>query len=150
MIKPNVVIIQDLDANHNDSNFINRLEKSFQYYYYTYACYYLWHNCYKREIHNIVGCKDKHRSVWHQTLAQWQSHLKDAGFRPIPLMTKKSTTLANNTHEDDNGCLVTTLGNRPLHFTSTWKLRDREDLFILISSKGIFLFLSCNRICLYV
>ncbi|WRX21436.1 Transcription factor GRAS - like 10 [Theobroma cacao] len=134
-INPEIVIIEEQYADHNDSNFIKRLEKSFQYYFNYLDFYELMY--YRREIVNIVECEARDRLKRHQTLAQWRSLLRANGLLPVPL----APDIRSWAHED-NGCMVFQDNDRPLCFISAWKLTDAVDHFNPISSnpiQGIFL-----------
>ncbi|KAK6255435.1 Transcription factor GRAS - like 10 [Theobroma cacao] len=135
-INPEIVIIQELYADHNDSNFIKRLEDSFQYYLHL-DSFHRNKYCCRREIVNIVGCEGRDRLERHQTLSQWRSLLLANGLLPVPLRPDVYSIV----HED-NGCLVSQVRDRPLYFISAWKLTDAVDHFNPISFnpiQGIFL-----------
>ncbi|KAK6266252.1 hypothetical protein QUC31_017089 [Theobroma cacao] len=134
-INPEIVIIQEQYADHNDSNFIKRLEKSFQYCFNLWA-FYVSPYC-RRQIVNIVGCEGTDRLERHQTLAQWRSLLRANGLLPVPL----APDIRSGEHED-NGCVIFQYNDRPLCFISAWKLTDAVDHFNPISYnpiQGIFL-----------
>ncbi|XVF68757.1 hypothetical protein PTKIN_Ptkin11bG0026800 [Pterospermum kingtungense] len=132
-IKPDIVIIEEADADHNDSNFLVRLKNSFQYYSDALRVHSLQMEKYqRREIHNIVGCEGRDRIIRHQTLDQWRSHLLAAVFRPISCWDQYR--LPSYLHKDGE-CLVTTTRSRSIRFTSFWELRDSEDHFNRISDK---------------
>ncbi|XVF29448.1 hypothetical protein REPUB_Repub15cG0122000 [Reevesia pubescens] len=137
-INPEVVILMEQDANHNDSNFIRRLEASFQYYSLALpfwkisfsSCKMI--NYYRQQIGNIVGCEGKDRIVRHQNLVQWQSLLRYFGFLPIPIPIPNDCYYSSRFREE-NGCLVCMKENRPMFFVSAWKLTQSEDHFNPIS-----------------
>ncbi|KAK6279481.1 hypothetical protein POUND7_019748, partial [Theobroma cacao] len=129
-INPEIVIIEEQYADHNDSNFIKRLEKSFQYYFNYLDFYELMY--YRREIVNIVECEARDRLKRHQTLAQWRSLLRANGLLPVPL----APDIRSWAHED-NGCMVFQDNDRPLCFISAWKLTDAVDHFNPISYNPI-------------
>ncbi|XVF29453.1 hypothetical protein REPUB_Repub15cG0122500 [Reevesia pubescens] len=133
-INPEVVILIEQDANHNDSNFITRLEESFQYYSLAFPfcnrlADYKMMNSFRRQIGNIVGCEGKDRIVRHQNLVQWQSLLRYFGFLPIPIPINYYSP---GIHKE-NGCLVCMEENRPMFFVSAWKITQSEDHFNPIS-----------------
>ncbi|XVF66259.1 hypothetical protein PTKIN_Ptkin10aG0020900 [Pterospermum kingtungense] len=134
IIKPDIVIVEEVDANHNDSNFVVRLNNSFQYYYDASVANLLrTANYQRREIQNIVGCEGRDRIIRHHTLAQWRSRFLEAGFSPIPLTGKgKGKTYLAFRVED--GCLFITNRNRSAGFISAWKLIDSRDHFNIISN----------------
>ncbi|XVF29458.1 hypothetical protein REPUB_Repub15cG0123000 [Reevesia pubescens] len=130
-INPEVVILIEQYANHNDSNFITRLKKSFQYYSQAFSFCNDIADCkmMRRQIGNIVGCEGKDRIVRHQNLVQWQSLLRNFGFLPIPI----PIDYYSPSIREENGCLVWMEENRPMIFVSAWKLTQSEDHFNPIS-----------------
>ncbi|XVF29455.1 hypothetical protein REPUB_Repub15cG0122700 [Reevesia pubescens] len=132
-INPEVVILMEQHANHNDSNFVTRLEESFQYYSLAFPCVnYKMMNSFRRQIGNIVGCEGKDRIVRHQNLVQWQSLLRYFGFLPIPIPIPND--YYSSRIREENGCLVVDMKeNRPMIFVSAWKLTQSEDHFNPIS-----------------
>ncbi|XWS09424.1 hypothetical protein CRYUN_Cryun40dG0083500 [Craigia yunnanensis] len=125
-INPEIVIIEEHDANHNDSNFIARLKDSFQYYSFAFSFNYEYYssteNYYRQQIRNIVGCEGRDRIVRQQTLAQWRSCLLTGGFFPISFESTEDDEIYNES-------LVRTKQNRPMYFISAWKLKDGEEHF---------------------
>ncbi|OMO98111.1 Transcription factor GRAS [Corchorus capsularis] len=108
-INPDVVFITEPNANHNQSNFIQRLDHSFPFYFYNRAL------GIKEEIVNIVGCEGKDRVVRHLTLQQWRSLFEKAGCMiPIPLQTVY--------HKQENGFVVA-----DNYFHSAWKFSSVDD-----------------------
>ncbi|XP_022761572.1 uncharacterized protein LOC111307718 isoform X2 [Durio zibethinus] len=134
-INPEIVMIIEQDANNNDSNFIKRLEDSFQYYSHALRVapdsFQEMENDYRRQIRNILGCEGKDRIVRHETLAQWRSRLLRYGFLPVPLEGEPSL-LSPEFHEE-NGCWVSNKDYLPKFFVSAWKLTHWEDHFNLSS-----------------
>ncbi|XVF29456.1 hypothetical protein REPUB_Repub15cG0122800 [Reevesia pubescens] len=131
-INPEVVILMEQYANHNDCNFITRLEASFQYYslalpfwkFSFSSCKMM--NYYRRQIGNIVGCEGKDRIVRHQNLVQWKSLFRYFGFVPIPIPIP--IDYYSQRIREENGCLVVDMKeNRPMIFVSAWKLTQSED-----------------------
>ncbi|XVE81007.1 hypothetical protein DITRI_Ditri15bG0027900 [Diplodiscus trichospermus] len=128
IIKPEIVIIKefDFDANYRDSNFVKRVEDSFQHYFpiFSYLGTYPAIDHYlKVTINNIVGCEGKDRIVRYQTFGQWRSLLLTAGFLPFPL----TCCWQEDRIHEDKGCLVLTEGNSPVIFLSAWKHTECED-----------------------
>ncbi|XVF29459.1 hypothetical protein REPUB_Repub15cG0123100 [Reevesia pubescens] len=138
-INPEVVILIEEDANHNDSNFITRLVESFQYYSLAFPFWKLADNKMKnnlrRQIGNIVGCEGKDRIVRHQNLVQWQSLLRYFGFLPIPIeLNRELIDFYSSSIYKETGCLVVDMKeNRPMICVSAWKLTQSEDHFNQIS-----------------
>ncbi|XVF29449.1 hypothetical protein REPUB_Repub15cG0122100 [Reevesia pubescens] len=130
-INPEVVILIEQYANHNDSNFITRLKKSFQYYSlaFSFCDDIAGYKMMRRQIGNIVGCEGKDRIVRHQNLVQWQSLLRYFGFLPIPI----PNDYYSSRFREENGCFVVDMENRPMIFVSAWKLTQSEDHFNPIS-----------------
>ncbi|OMO86728.1 Transcription factor GRAS [Corchorus capsularis] len=100
-INPDVVFISEDNANHNYSNFIQRLDHSFPYYFSTNPVIGIEaQNMKRREIGNIVGCEGKDLVERHLTFDQWRSLFLSTGFMiPIPLYVK-------GYNGKENGCLV--------------------------------------------
>ena len=147
-INPEIVIIEEQDANLNDSNFITRLKDSFQYYSYLFRYQhpgYETENYYRQQIQNIVGCEGRDRIVRQQTLAQWRSCFLTAGFLPFPLELPQTKLFEIQFHKD-NGSVVVTNKNRSVYFISAWKVKDGEDDFNPSSNnleeQGILCFLN--------
>ncbi|XVF65688.1 hypothetical protein PTKIN_Ptkin09bG0269200 [Pterospermum kingtungense] len=73
-LNPKNVIMLDCNANLNDSNFIKRLDDSFQYYSTVFHGIdeydFRLENYRRREIGNIVGCEGRNRIVRYETLTQ--------------------------------------------------------------------------------
>ncbi|OMO86726.1 Transcription factor GRAS [Corchorus capsularis] len=114
-INPDVVFITEPNANHNHSNFVQRLEDSFPYYFHDRVLLFTDEEekiC-RGEIGNIVGCEGKNRVARHLTFHQWRSLFLSAAFMiPIPLQSIYHK-------EEENGCLVS--GDR---FQSAWKFNS--------------------------
>ncbi|XVF68760.1 hypothetical protein PTKIN_Ptkin11bG0027100 [Pterospermum kingtungense] len=135
-IKPDNVLIEEADADHNDSNFLVRLKNSFQYYSDALRVDSLGTEKYqRREIHNIVGCEGRDRIIRHQTLDQWRSHLLAAVFRPIRLDYHDQFGFLPWSRHKNGECWVTTIRSRSIAFASAWELSDSEDHFNPISNK---------------
>ncbi|OMO86724.1 Transcription factor GRAS [Corchorus capsularis] len=109
-INPDVVFITEPNANHNQSNFIQRLDHSFPFYFPRWSCFDEQERIRRGEIGNIVGCESKDRVVRHLSLEQWRSLFLSAGFMiPIPLQSQY--------YKQEKGCLV----DYRDHFHSAWK-----------------------------
>ncbi|XP_049400028.1 DELLA protein GAI-like [Solanum stenotomum] len=106
-IQPKIVTIAEQEANHNRSDFMNRINKAWLYYSTMFdvlensestqtnnlnlemAEQYL-----GREIYNLVACEGTKRVVRHQTLGPWRVRLNSAGFNLVPLGSFTLTQLA--------------------------------------------------------
>ncbi|XP_021291837.1 uncharacterized protein LOC110422300 [Herrania umbratica] len=127
-INPEIVIIEEQHADHNDPNFIKRLQESFQYCGPLYSSHCM--RCHRRrQIGNIVECEGRDRLERHQTWAQWRSLLLANGLLQVPLRPHTPCFLY-----EDNGCLVFRRWvDGPISFISAWKHRDAVDHFNPIS-----------------
>ncbi|XVF37637.1 hypothetical protein REPUB_Repub20aG0026700 [Reevesia pubescens] len=134
-INPDIVIIEERDADlNNDSNFSKRLEDCFQYYYLAspldidFLCE--MDNYCRRQIGNIVGCEGRDRIVRPQTLDQWRSRLLSAGFLQVPLQSNSVALFVDDDTQiilEENACVVLSEKNHPSYFVSAWKVRQWED-----------------------
>ncbi|KAH0753316.1 hypothetical protein KY285_006464 [Solanum tuberosum] len=98
-IQPKIVTIAEQEANHNGSDFMNRIKEAWLYYSTMFDVLenskltqtnnflnlvmteqYLW-----REIYNLVACEGTKRVVRHETLVQWRERINSAGFNLVPL-----------------------------------------------------------------
>lgn len=147
-MKPEIVTVVEQEANHNGPVFMDRFTESLHYYSTLFdslegcaaseggtVCdqdkvmseVYL-----GRQICNVVACEGVDRVERHETLAQWRTRFKSAGFSPVHLGSnayKQASMLlalfaggdGYRVEENDGGL---TLGwhTRPLIATSAWKL----------------------------
>ncbi|KAH0779222.1 hypothetical protein KY290_005649 [Solanum tuberosum] len=143
-IQPKIVTIAEQEANHNRSDFMNRINEAWLYYSTMFNVLenskstqtnnlnlemtkqYLW-----REIYNLVACEGTKRVVRHETLGQWRVRLNSAGFNLVPLglnMYRQANLLValiTNEEgyrvEEKDGCLMLSWHSRPLITTSAWR-----------------------------
>ncbi|XP_019160270.1 PREDICTED: DELLA protein GAI1-like [Ipomoea nil] len=147
-MKPEIVTVVEQEANHNGPVFMDRFTESLHYYSTLFdslegcaaseggaVCdqdkvmseVYL-----GRQICNVVACEGVDRVERHETLAQWRTRFKSAGFSAVHLGSnayKQASMLlalfaggdGYRVEENDGGL---TLGwhTRPLIATSAWKL----------------------------
>ncbi|KAL3326592.1 hypothetical protein AABB24_037329 [Solanum stoloniferum] len=144
-IQPKIVTIAEQEANHNRSDFMNRITEAWLYYSTMFdmlensestqtnnlnlemAEQYL-----GREIYNLVACEGTKRVVRHETLGQWQVRINSAGFNLVPLTStayKQAAMLLalfpnaeGYKVEVKDGSLMLRWHSLPLIATSAWRL----------------------------
>ncbi|XP_049401747.1 DELLA protein GAI-like [Solanum stenotomum] len=142
-IQPKIVTIAEQEANHNRSDFMNRITEAWLYYSIMFdmlenkestqikslnlkmAEQYL-----GREIYNLVACEGTKRVVRHETFGQWRVRFNSAGFNLVPLGSNTyghaNMLLALYTNgkryrvEEKDGCLMLSWHSRSLITTSAW------------------------------
>ncbi|GKV36307.1 hypothetical protein SLEP1_g44453 [Rubroshorea leprosula] len=130
VIKADVMIVAEHDANHSQSDFLLRFDESLKYYSSLFQenLFLSFHpkaEAYHRhQICNIVACEGSNRVERHQTWAQWKSLLTHYGFS-IDNLSAKRAFLGNYWPMNrENGILVirsTEREKQPLFFISAWK-----------------------------
>ncbi|KAG5582518.1 hypothetical protein H5410_053145 [Solanum commersonii] len=151
-IQPKIVTIAEQEANHNGSDFMNRIKEAWLYYSTMFDVLenskstptniflnlgmteeYLW-----QEIYNLVACEGTKRVVRHETLRQWRVRLNSAGFNLVPRGSFTLTQLAMLLdmflnlegyilHVEDD-CFKMNWHNRPLITTSVWRLCSQKKM----------------------
>ncbi|GLT91634.1 hypothetical protein SLE2022_095100 [Rubroshorea leprosula] len=140
VIKADIMIVAEHDANHSQSDFSLRLDESLKYYSSLYQAdlfppYYLRVDAHCRyQICNIVACEGSNRVERHQTWAQWKSLLTHYGFSIDNLSAKHEFHGMDWLTKCENGILVvrcverdysskrcTEREKQPSFFISAWK-----------------------------
>nr|UXL73224.1 GRAS family transcription factor family protein DELLA [Jasminum sambac] len=150
-LKPEILTVVEQEANHNGPVFLDRFTESLHYYSTLFDSLessgggsdagggvvsdqdkvmsevYL-----GRQICNVVACEGPDRVERHETLVQWRTRFKSAGFEPVHLGSnaykQASMLLAlfaggdGYRVEEKDGCLTLGWHTRPLIATSAWKL----------------------------
>ncbi|XP_022855476.1 DELLA protein GAI1-like [Olea europaea var. sylvestris] len=149
-VKPEILTVVELEANHNGPVFLDRFTESLHYYSTLFDSLessgggdigggavsvqdkvmsevYL-----GRQICNVVACEGPDRVERHETLVQWRTRFQSAGFGPVHLGSnayrQASMLLAlfaggdGYRVEEKDGCLTLGWHTRPLIATSAWKL----------------------------
>lgn len=148
-MRPKIVTIVEQEANHNGSVFLDRFNEALHYYSTMFDSLessgltqpnsqdlvmselYL-----GRQICNVVACEGADRIERHETLSQWRTRMKSAGFDPVHLGSnaykQASMLLAlfasgdGYRVEENDGCLMLGWHTRPLIATSAWQLNPTE------------------------
>ncbi|GLT58240.1 hypothetical protein SLA2020_311510 [Shorea laevis] len=130
VIKADIMIVADHDANQSQSDFLLRFDESLKYYsspshedilchdYLTVEAYYRYQIC------NIVACEGSNRVERHQTWAQWKSLLTHYGFSIDNLFVELGLFGQSWLVKWENGILLirsTEREEQPLFFISAWK-----------------------------
>ncbi|CAL0329768.1 unnamed protein product [Lupinus luteus] len=144
-VKPEIVTVVELEANHNGPGFLDRFTESLHYYSTMFDSLEgsapvesqdkLLSEVYLgKQICNVVACEGLDRVERHETLNQWRTRFGSAGFIPVHLgsnaFKQASMLLAlfaggdGYRVEENNGCLMLGWHTRPLIATSAWKLGD--------------------------
>ncbi|GLT91654.1 hypothetical protein SLE2022_095300 [Rubroshorea leprosula] len=128
VMRVDVMIVVEHDANHNQSDFLLRFDESLRYYsslFQDLLSYY----CpgaepyFRYQIGNIVACEGSNRVERHQTWAQWKSLLIHYGFSIFNSFIKWE----NDEYEEwmEDGIWVRKSAEtekRPLFFFSAWEI----------------------------
>ncbi|GKV39233.1 hypothetical protein SLEP1_g47038 [Rubroshorea leprosula] len=126
VMRVDVMIVVEHDANHNQSDFLLRFNESLRYYSSLFGQYDLFNDSepyYRYQICNMVACEGSNRVERHQTWAQWKSLLIHCGFSIF-----NSFIIWENEEDEEwmeHGILVITSGEtekRPLFFVSAWEI----------------------------
>ncbi|GKV52083.1 hypothetical protein SLEP1_g58685 [Rubroshorea leprosula] len=83
VMRVDVMIVVEHDANHNQSDFLLRFNESLRYYSSVFEAYYSFNKSeqyFRYQICNMVACEGSNRVERHQTWAQWKSLLIHYGF----------------------------------------------------------------------
>ncbi|GLT34617.1 hypothetical protein SLA2020_091240 [Shorea laevis] len=126
IMRVDVMIVVEHDANHNQSDFLLRLDESLRYYSSLFREEYYFEESepyYRYQIWNMVACEGSNRVERHQTWAQWKSLLIHYGFSIFNSFIKweyheyeewmEDGILSILSHETDKW---------PLFFVSAWKI----------------------------
>ncbi|XP_019185417.1 PREDICTED: DELLA protein GAI-like [Ipomoea nil] len=144
-MRPKIVTIVEQEANHNGGVFLDRFNEALHYYSTMFDSLessgltqpnsqdlvmselYL-----GRQICNVVACEGPDRIERHETLSQWRTRMKSAGFEPVHLGSnaykQASMLLAlfaggdGYRVEENDGCLMLGWHTRSLIATSAWQL----------------------------
>ncbi|XP_071735396.1 DELLA protein GAI-like [Rutidosis leptorrhynchoides] len=143
-MKPKIVTLVEQESNHNGVVFLDRFNEALHYYSTMFDSLessaltqpmsqdlvmsevYL-----GRQICNVVACEGTDRVERHETLSQWRTRMKSAGFDPVHLgsnaFKQASMLLAlfaggdGYRVEENDGCLMLGWHTRPLIATSAWQ-----------------------------
>ncbi|GLT58265.1 hypothetical protein SLA2020_311730 [Shorea laevis] len=127
VIKADIMIVAEHDANHSQSDFLLRFDESLRYYSSLFGedrfsdknePYFRYQMC------NMVACEGSNRVERHQTWAQWKSLLTHYGFSIDNLSADCASSRNYWPMNWENGILVTRSTERekqPLFFVSAWK-----------------------------
>ncbi|KAJ8750416.1 hypothetical protein K2173_015555 [Erythroxylum novogranatense] len=137
-LKPKIMTVVEQEANHNQSEFMDRFTESL-YYYSTMvdsleACALQPEKAFAemyihKEICNVVSCEGSARVERHEPLAKWRERLSGAGFKALHLGSnafKQASTLLTlfsaegYSVQEDEGCLTLGWHSRPLIAASAW------------------------------
>ncbi|KAG2701481.1 hypothetical protein I3760_06G046900 [Carya illinoinensis] len=146
-MKPEIVTVVELEANHNGPVFMDRFTESLHYYSTMFDSLegsvsnqdkamsevYL-----GKQILNVVACEGAERLERHETSAQWRTRLCSAGFEPVYLGSnafKQASMLLDlfagregYRVEENSGCLMLGWHTRPLIATSAWQLAGKATI----------------------
>ncbi|CBI28139.3 unnamed protein product, partial [Vitis vinifera] len=138
-LNPKIVTVVEQEANHNQSEFLDRFTEALYYYSTMFdsleACslqpekavaeIYI-----QKEICNVLCCEGSARVERHEPLAKWRNRLGAAGFRPLNLGSnafKQASMLLTLFSaegycvEEHDGCLTLGWHSRPLIAASAWQ-----------------------------
>ncbi|GLT50758.1 hypothetical protein SLA2020_242200 [Shorea laevis] len=126
VMRVDVMIVVEHDANHNQSDFLLRFDESLRYYSSLFGEDYLFCKSepyFRYQIWNMVACEGSNRVERHQTWAQWKSLLIHYGFSIFNSFIKWE----NEEYEEwmEDGILSILMGEtekRPVFFVSAWKI----------------------------
>ncbi|GLT34597.1 hypothetical protein SLA2020_091040 [Shorea laevis] len=129
VMRVDVMIVVEHDANHNQSDFLLRFDESLRYYSslfqgdFWYNDYLKAEEYYRYQICNMVACEGSNRVERHQTWAQWKSLLIHYGFSIFNSFIKWE----NQKYEEwiEDGILLISSAEtekRPAFFFSAWKI----------------------------
>ncbi|GKV39220.1 hypothetical protein SLEP1_g47026 [Rubroshorea leprosula] len=128
VMRVDVMIVVEHDANHNQSDFLLRFDESLRYYSSLFQDCWSGHDrmaepYYRYQIGNIVACEGSNRVERHQTWAQWKSLLIDSGFSIFNSFIKWENDENEEWMEDG---ILSILGGkaekRSVIFVSAWKI----------------------------
>ncbi|GLT50762.1 hypothetical protein SLA2020_242240 [Shorea laevis] len=125
VMRVDVMIVVEHDANHNQSDFLLRFNESLRYYSSLFGEYNHFRETepyYRYQIGNMVACEGSNRVERQQTWAQWKSLLIHYGFSIFNSIIKWK----NDEYEEwmEDGILSILRGEtemRPVFFISAWK-----------------------------
>ncbi|GLT34611.1 hypothetical protein SLA2020_091180 [Shorea laevis] len=130
VIKADIMIVAEHDANHSQSDFLLRFDESLKYYSSLnledpfYPDFLKLEAYYRYQICNIVACEGSNRVERHQTWAQWKSLLTHYGFSIDNLSAERAFSGNDWLMNWENGILVSRSTERekqPLFFIYAWK-----------------------------
>ncbi|GLT91638.1 hypothetical protein SLE2022_095140 [Rubroshorea leprosula] len=127
VMRVDVMIVVEHDANHNQSDFLLRFNESLRYYSSLFGEPDLFGESelyYRYQIGNIVACEGSNRVERHQTWAQWKSLLTHYGFSIDNLSSEWVFSRVDWLGKWENGIFVVRRRREkqpPLFFFSAWK-----------------------------
>ncbi|KAJ6677717.1 hypothetical protein OIU85_008306 [Salix viminalis] len=137
-LRPEIMVIVEQEANHNNPDILDRVARSFPYYSsvfdsiekdfieFNLESKISWEMDFRRQITNVVAREDIENAERHETQAWWREQLHHLGFHPVRQWFNHSrgrlfSDKAQYIIEGKNGCPVLRRYNVPLVFASAWK-----------------------------
>uniref|UniRef100_A0A0A9C2J4 Uncharacterized protein n=1 Tax=Arundo donax TaxID=35708 RepID=A0A0A9C2J4_ARUDO len=145
VIKTNIMLVMEQDANHNTLLFCDRFVEALNYYAAHFDCLHAVSAAYPRragerariermilgeEIKNILVCEGMRRHERHERLSLWAMHMKGSGFDHVPLSFHAikqgkekllSFGLKGCQNKEDTDCLLLCWGSTHLYSISAWR-----------------------------
>ncbi|WVZ54546.1 hypothetical protein U9M48_005327 [Paspalum notatum var. saurae] len=164
VLKPNIMLVMEQDANNNALLFRDRFVEALHYYAALFDSLNAMAAANPRrsnerarvermilgeEIRNILLCEGVHRHERHERLRQWAMYMERSGFHHVPLSFEAikegeqkllSFGLNGCQFKAETGCLELCWGSRHLYFVSAWRPDEgstsgsREHMSDMVSS----------------
>ncbi|KAJ6741250.1 DELLA PROTEIN RGA2-LIKE [Salix purpurea] len=137
-LRPEIMVIVEQEANHNNPDILDRVARSFPYYSsvfesiekelieFNFESKISWEIDFRRQITNVVAREDIENAERHETQAWWREQLHHLGFHPVRQWFNHTRGclfrgMDQYIIEGENGCPVLHRYYVPLVFASAWK-----------------------------